>query len=270
MPSALLFESVMHQCDAPRLPGDDFELATQRQALTQQLMQRCADVAISVWTPLQDPRDPTTPVLLLYNEAYLRLCDATAFGKGGMNDCMPSGAIFRSLLLAHNVAAAIQEGMKLFCAVQAGAATFATADSYHLSKLGRLHRVRIEWYLLRSHKQAGRQVLVAEFMLPETHPQWNVTAAKPPLNQLTSDHMVSQQVIPTTLKARLDLGKKTLRWTNYHALSGERPSFKSIKRQPLSAPGDFACRECGDSASTPRRYKKKCAAQSCSLSNCIH
>lgn len=129
-----------------------------------ELSERSSTVAVSVWTATASPSERR---LLYYNESYKCLCDVTSFGEGRLEDCMPSCMFFTRSSLRDKFHAAMQDSIEKFNQVQSGETSFtATNDGFHLSKLGRLHHVSVEWYLLMSNN-APRQVLVAEFITPE-------------------------------------------------------------------------------------------------------
>ena len=217
IPLALPSSPQLHCFDMAQ--EEDLQLVVQRSALMSGLQQRSASVALSVWTATSS--SPTDRRLILYNESYKSLCDVTSFGEGRLEDCMPSGVFFLSTLLARNYAAFMVESEEKFAQVLSGETTFVSSShGYHLSKLGRLQPVSIEWHLLRS-SIIPWQVLIAEF----------IDTPKPATiyNQQTDDE-------PSIPMLQVHL-KKTIPWTNWSVKDGSL----MLKRRSTS---DWRCQVC--------------------------
>lgn len=196
----------------------------QRNVLINVLKQRSATVALSVWTATSS--SPTDRRLLFYNESYKFLCDVTSFGEGRLDDCMPSGVFFLSTSLASKYAAFAEDSMEKFAKVLSGETTFSsTSNGYHLSKLGRLQTVHIEWHLLRS-SIVPWQVLIAEFI----HTPKPATSLTTICIQQTHDE-------PSKIPRFQVHLKKTIPWTNWSVDHGSL----MLKRRSTS---DWRCQVC--------------------------
>lgn len=254
----------------PSSAPEDPELVAQREALTRQLSARNPNVAISLWSPLQEPSNPCSFRLLAYNAAFMYLCDAVSFGDGAAEHVLPSTAVIRSQPLAHEVAAAIQRSFKIFSFIQAGKSTFAATKTFHLSKKGNLRRVDAEWYLLTS-RTAEKQVLLAEFKSEEETAQFT-TSAPPqstPIATAADTEPLPLDRAPQQQQAQLpsmsnmsivfDAGNKARRWTTwstYGTSPASSPVKPSVCRKRSGTPTpDFKCIECG----VVETMQKRCA-----------
>lgn len=244
----------------PSAAPEEPELVAQREALTRQLSVRNPNVAISIWSPLQDPSNPSSLRLLAYNTAFMYLCDAVSFGDGMLQNVLPSPSVLHSQPLALEVAAAIQRSLKIFSFIQAGNSTFAATKTFHLSKMGNLRRVDAEWYLLTS-RNGSKQVLLAEFKSEETTGKYPTSAPLPrnpiataadteplPLDRAPVQHQ-TQTPSMHDMSIVFDVGNKARRWTTWstygttHASSPVKPAV-CRKRSATPTP-DFKCIECG-------------------------
>lgn len=198
----------------------------QRNILINVLKQRSSTVALSVWTATSS--SPTDRRLLFYNESYKFLCDVTSFGEGRLEDCMPSGVFFLSTLLASKYAAFMVESADNFAQVLSGETAFrSTPNGYHLSKLGRLQTVHVEWHLLRSSILPW-QVLIAEFIDTRN-------------DTTTCSQQRKEQ--PVMQKFRVHLNK-TIPWKNWSINDGSA----MMKRRATS---NWRCKVC---KTRKRRY----------------
>lgn len=149
---------------------EDSQVLMQRRTIMNELQRRSSTVAVSVWTASLSPEARR---LLYYNDSYKSLCDVVSFGEGRLEDCQPSAVFFTYSSLQERFHDAMQASMEKFNLVLSGKTYFATLkEGYHLSKLGRLQPLTIEWYLLTLAPNVPCQVLVAEFInTKHTNPQ---------------------------------------------------------------------------------------------------
>ena len=195
---------------------EDSRLLLQRNTIVHELQRRSSTVAISVWGATVSP---DARRLLYYNDSYKDLCDVVSFGEGRLEDCLPSGVFFTTALLEERFHYAMQATMEKFNLVISGKTNFASmSDGYHLSKLGRLQPVCIEWYLLTLARKVPCQVLIAEFINNKE-------------KQLLDKNVAMQR-----FRVKLD----TWRWTNWGAEDGHIVSLRK-------ATSYSKCQVCNDS-----------------------
>lgn len=255
-------------CPPPPRGREDAELLAQREALTKQLMARHPGVAISIWSPLEDPSNPYSLRLLGHNEAFLRICDAVSFGNGALENVVPMNAVFRSQALAVEVSASLRQSFEIFNFIQAGKSTFAASKLYHISKVGILKRVYAEWYLLTCNG-IGRQVLFAEFPLADDKWQEDpqppfITPAPEPVPAVSDPEPHppegARQTSPQNLRTVFDAGNKARRWTTWgtqgSSSSPPRTDKPAVSRKRGSTPTlEFKCAGCG----AAETIQKRCA-----------
>lgn len=208
--------------------------------------------AVSVWTPRRSLRERFTARLLLHNDAFAQLCDASSFAGGAFEDVFPR----RVVCLRPETAAALNlawsRALELVDAIHAGEIHYGATQFLHVSKLGRMNQVQLGIMAINDEKQQLQAFVAVEEVF---------SAKVPPFHGGVSFSLESGlpitpsygEVMPSfsATYGNFLFYRKYIDWTWVEFASSSREESKP-------ASDDFVCKTCGVTETSQKRCVFAC------------